>query len=60
MNIQSAKQLLGNNINLVIIQLDLLRNLTILLKQSSIIYYKSLNMFAGIMEKAGKLRPYAF
>jgi len=34
--------------------------LAALAKQAALIYYRRCNMFAGIMEKAGKLSPYAF
>ena len=50
----------GNNHIDSTFQLGLHRNLVALAKQPSIIYYRRLNMIAGIMEKAGKLSPYAF
>jgi len=50
----------GNNYNGTLIQLGLLRNLAALSKQPGSLYYRGRYMIAGIMEKAGKLSPYAF
>jgi hypothetical protein len=55
MNSQAGNNYIASNFQLV-----LHRNLITLSNLAATIYYRRLNMFAGIMEKAGKLSPYAF